>query len=788
MALFYSIGSRLIAVLLVTLAVFSSTCLSANEPPPTNNNSIGLDKVRLQLKWYHQFQFAGYYAAVEQGYYEEAGLDVEILENDIERSPVEVLLQGDAEYGVTSAGVLLERAENKPVVALAAIMQHSPLALLVLESSGIKQPADLAGKRVMLGEGETAAEVIAMLRQAGVRAGDYEAQTPSYNPQDLIDGKTDALFAYVSNEGFFLDQQGIDYRYLSPSRFGVDFYSDLLITSETELSVNPKRVERFRQASLKGWEYAMENPDKIVDLIYQQYNTQNKSKQHLTYEANSLREMIQPMFVEMGYMHVDRWHHIADVFRSLGLLGSAAPIEDLMYHKPDTIWGMERALFIWLLAAVVGGLVLLAVLFQSYMWNRNLQLLIAQRTHELDMALKESNRAKEQIESIVNSINDGLAVVDKAGDIVLSNPELRRLTGRTTAELQGLAIDRLIEQGGDQLGAYEVQITHLDGYPFPVDVSRAELDGQDGMEVLIIRDLSEQLSAERSRQRDASELAYRAGIAETNATIFHNIGNSVTGLMHQAKVWQRHEKKYVEVAKALEQVGPQIETEVKKLAQLSEDNLLHRVPEGMRKMAELVDENTKAMSEVSKRIDHGVTHIAEIIRIQQQMSKQDAGKGALASFRNPSFSFNDLIQDTIQLEAVMLERHQVVTELRIDENLPYISCSRNELLQCLINLLRNSIQAVSGRTDMPPGSGKIIISAWLNESAVLEVNLIDNGEGIEPERLPHLFQYGYTSKADGSGFGLSSVANFIREQGGDISIYSDGINKGSSVKFTLPIA
>ena len=136
----------------------------------------------------------------------------------------------------------------------------------------------------------------------------------------------------------------------------------------------------------------------------------------------------------------------------------------------------------------------------------------------------------------------------------------------------------------------------------------------------------------------------------------------------------------------------------------------------------------------------------------------------------------------------MLERHKVETELRIDENLPFISCSRNELLQCLINLLRNSIQAVSGRTDLPPGSGKIIISAWLNESAVLEVNLIDNGEGIEPERLPHLFQYGYTSKADGSGFGLSSVANFIREQGGDISIYSDGINKGSSVKFTLPIA
>ncbi len=550
MALSASFRRHLLLALLCTLASLSGSWLQANETPAEQNTGADLEKVRLQLKWYHQFQFAGYYAAVQQGYYRDAGLDVEILENDMNRSPVEVILAGDAEYGVTSAGVLLQRADNKPVVALAAVMQHSPLALLVLESSGIKEPADLLGKRVMLGEGETAAEVVAMLRQAGLRETDYTAQTPSYNPQDLIDGKTDALFAYVSNEGFYLDQQGVDYRYLSPSRFGVDFYSDLLITSEAELAAHPKRVERFRQASLRGWEYAMEHPAEIVRLIFEQYNSQNKSLQHLTYEANSLREMIQPMFVEMGYMHVERWHHIADVFRSLGFLGITAPIEDLMYHKPDTIWGLDRALFIWLMVAIVGGLVLMAVLFQSYMWNRNLQLLIAQRTRELDKALTESNQAKEQIESIVNSINDGLAVVNRQAEIVLSNPELRRLTGRTAEELQGYPINQLIEEGGDQLGAFEVQITHLDGYPFPVDVSRAALDGQDGMEVMIIRDLSDQLTAERSLQRDASELAYRAGIAETNATIFHNIGNSVTGLMHQAKVWHRHEKKYLEVASA----------------------------------------------------------------------------------------------------------------------------------------------------------------------------------------------------------------------------------------------
>lgn len=402
-------NSRLLTVRLFIMSVLSMLwSLQAYAEDVSN-----LDKVRLQLKWYHQFQFAGYYAALEKGFYRDVGLNVEIMENDVNRSPVEVLLAGDAEFAVSSAGVLLQRAENKPVVALAAIMQHSPLALLVLKSSGIKQPADLAGKRIMLGEGETAAEVIAMLRKAGVQEGDYQVQSPSYNPQDLIDGKTDALFAYVSNEGYYLDQQGIVYRYLSPSRFGVDFYSDLLVTSEAEAANHTQRVERFRAASMKGWVYAMEHPEEIVDLIYSQYNTQNKAREHLTYEAASLREMIQPMFVEMGYMHIDRWQHIADVFRSLDLLGIAAPIEDLMYHKPDTVWGMDRVLLLWVLLAIVITLVLMAVLFQSYMWNRNLQLLVAQRTQALDQALIAATSTKEQLEHIVNSINDGLVVVDQ---------------------------------------------------------------------------------------------------------------------------------------------------------------------------------------------------------------------------------------------------------------------------------------------------------------------------------------------------------------------------------------
>ncbi|HCH25194.1 MAG TPA: hypothetical protein DE179_12965 [Oceanospirillaceae bacterium] len=776
-------NTRLLSVTLLIMGMLSLLWSWQSYAQDVGN----LDKVRLQLKWHHQFQFAGYYAALDKGFYKDVGLDVEIMENDVHRSPVEVLLAGDAEFAVSSAGVLLQRAENKPVVALAAIMQHSPLALLVLKSSGIKQPADLAGKRIMLGEGETAAEVIAMLRKAGLQKGDYQALAPSYNPQDLIDGKTDALFAYVSNEGYYLDQRGIDYRYLSPSRFGVDFYSDLLVTSEAEAANYGQRVEHFRAASMKGWIYAMEHPDEIVDLIYRQYNTQNKARKHLAYEAASLREMIQPMFVEMGYMHIDRWRHIADVFQSLDLLGIAAPIEDLLYHKPNTVWGMDRVLLLWVLLGTVATLVLIAVLFQSYMGNRNLQLLVTQRTKALDQALSAVTSTKEQLEQIVDSINDGLVVVDQEGKIKLFNPEMQRLTGLSSGLLNTCSIDEIIEYNTQELGAYDVQITHTDGYPFPVDVSRAKLGGDDslGTEVIIIRDLSEQLSAERSRHRDASELAYRAGIAETNATIFHNIGNTVTSLIHQVNVWGRHEKKYQEVAQAMSDVVPQVEQAIAKSPTLAADSFLHRVPQGLQQMGDLVKTNTESLSEIAVRVDRGVNHIAEIIRIQQQMSRSDQPLPDIQGYRHPCFELSELVADAVQLEQVVIDRYQVQVEQIFSEQLPTITCSRNELLQAVINLLRNSREAIAGRTDLAPGDGRIQITAKLNEIGLIEVSISDNGEGIEAQQLAHLFQYGYTNKADGSGFGLHSVANFIRTQGGEINIYSDGVGMGSRVIFTL---
>ncbi|MET0051703.1 MAG: ABC transporter substrate-binding protein [Candidatus Thiodiazotropha sp.] len=164
-------------------------------------SSTPADSVVLQLKWKHQFQFAGYYAALEQGYYRDEGLAVEIREHAGEQSPIERLMSGEVNFAVSSANVALQRAKGYPVVALAAIYQHSPYALLVRADSGIRNASDLAGQRIMLGTGTLDSALQAMLKRAGLKDADYTRLPSSFDAMSLVRGETDAFNAYTERQG-----------------------------------------------------------------------------------------------------------------------------------------------------------------------------------------------------------------------------------------------------------------------------------------------------------------------------------------------------------------------------------------------------------------------------------------------------------------------------------------------------------------------------------------------------------------------------------------------------------
>jgi ABC-type nitrate/sulfonate/bicarbonate transport system substrate-binding protein len=115
--------------------------------------SFAGESVVLQLKWQHQFQIAGFYVALEKGFYKEKGFDVEINDRNLQSTPVEYVLSGRATFGISDSSIVLHRMKNKLVVVLANIFQHSPLVFLTLSSSEIRTPEGLVNKRVMYQKG-----------------------------------------------------------------------------------------------------------------------------------------------------------------------------------------------------------------------------------------------------------------------------------------------------------------------------------------------------------------------------------------------------------------------------------------------------------------------------------------------------------------------------------------------------------------------------------------------------------------------------------------------------------
>jgi ABC-type nitrate/sulfonate/bicarbonate transport system substrate-binding protein len=234
-----------------------------------------LKKVTLQLSWFDQFQFAGYYMAKEKGFYKDAGFDVEIIPFRFGLDIPKDVEEGKTDFAIGRETLILERASGKSIVALYALFQVSPLILIAKESSNIKSIRDFMGKRIMATI-DDASEVSlkAMFNASHLSNKAYTFIEHSHNIQDLVDEKVDIISAYISKAPFDLKQQNVPYRVFSPSENGFDMYSDFLFTSEKLIKENHDMVVAFKEASLKGWQYAYSHIDESVDVIFEKYNSQ----------------------------------------------------------------------------------------------------------------------------------------------------------------------------------------------------------------------------------------------------------------------------------------------------------------------------------------------------------------------------------------------------------------------------------------------------------------------------------------------------------------------------------
>ncbi|MBR9900523.1 MAG: GGDEF domain-containing protein [Rhodospirillales bacterium] len=380
---------------LLFLAAFMNSVQAQTEALQSSVKTAAQDKmterkVRVQLKWRHQFQFAGYYAALEKGFYRDAGLDVELLEVENGVVPIDQLMGGAVDFAVADTGALIYRSVGVPIVALASIFQHSPSILMTRGAGDVTDLADLRGRRVMLSGGYMNAELVAMLQAAGLSLEDVELVPDDTSVDALVDGKTDAYNGYLTNEPFGLENRGVDFQVFAPMAYGVDFYGDTLFTTEAKITNNSDLVEDFRAATLRGWSYAVEHPEEIVDLILKKYNSQGKSRAHLMFEARQSIELILPNVVPLGYMNIERWERIAEIFTEQGRLKGPVEMRAFLHPSDD----FDRFVdVLYRQRENIGAAVILVIAVLLVLHIASLRIQIRARTAELEVAKK---RAEEE--------------------------------------------------------------------------------------------------------------------------------------------------------------------------------------------------------------------------------------------------------------------------------------------------------------------------------------------------------------------------------------------------------
>jgi len=692
-------------------------------------DSTTLEPISVQLRYLHQFQFAGFYAAIDQGYYKEAGLDVTLIEAKLGKQTVDEVLSGNAQYGQTQTDLLYARLQGKPVVALAPIFQHSLTALMVRADSDIFSPHDLIGKRVMLQKGDNAINTLAMLHNEGVELSDIEVVKQSYVIDELVDETVDAMGVYIINRPFLLNKAGIDYRILNPINYGIDFYGDTLFTTEDEIKNNPQRVERFLQATLRGWQYAMDHSSEIINLISTQYNTK-ESPEHLAFEAQTIKELMLPSLVEIGHMNPGRWRRMAEVFVNQRKIPANYSLDGFIY-TPDKPW--YKQLWSRYFAIAIILLLVVTVLFLYY-WqlSKRLKGVIFQR----NVAEKDSLRLGHVLEQSSNEIyifdvkTLRFLQVNKGGrdNLGFSMEELYELTPldiKPEYTLQTFSeFICPLQQGEIQQLLFETLHRRKNGSCYPVEVR-----------------LQMYAAAERP--------------------IFYAIINDITDR-------KRIDKELLEKNAELEQFIYMISHDLKSPLVTVKTFLSYLTQDIEKSDSTRIAEDIGFMGTATDKMSRLLDDLLEFSRVGRQ------AKNIIP------ISFKQLTSDALQLTAGSISEKKINVKVNVI-NLTLLG-DYSELIQIWQNLIENSIKYMG--TQLNP-----TIEIGVHDSIGKPIFYVrDNGIGIDSQFYEKIFEIfeQLNPGVEGSGLGLALIKRIVELYHGKIYVESKGPGKGACFLFTLP--
>ncbi len=290
------------------ILILAAVLLAASLPACTRSSQNSeLDSVTLQLNWYHEIEFAGFYAAEVQGFYADENLQVKILERD---SDTDFSFQGlfkKNDFAIIGEGPLQKMiASGATVTAVMASMQISPITFFALTESGIEKPSDFIGKRIAI-TGENWRNIIhRTLNNAGVDPAKIIEVAVDYDAIEMLyTGEVDVWTGFAHNEPTAARLAGNEINLILPADYGIESYAGIIIVPEKTIEDNPDLVARFVKASLKGWCYIIEHPEEAAAIIHKKQPSKSLDFRELAIQA--LIPFIDTGYVPVGWIDSERW-------------------------------------------------------------------------------------------------------------------------------------------------------------------------------------------------------------------------------------------------------------------------------------------------------------------------------------------------------------------------------------------------------------------------------------------------------------------------------------------------
>jgi len=310
------------------LALTAAAALSACSAGAAETSADGSTEMKVVLGWYANPESGGFFAAQDQGLYEDENLDVSIQQGGPTVSGTTIVASGKADIGIAdAASIALAREEGIPIVAIAAMYQTNPVGVLVHADSGIESFDDMNNRTWVVQTGNTNAEY--MQKEKGLT---FTTQAYQGSIANFIADKEIVQQGWPTNEAYQAEQAGVETKFFSYASAGFNPYNDVVFTSEKFLEENPEQVEAFLAASIEGWAGYIGDIDiaTAANEALLEANSE-QSTDSLWYAWDKQRQFIidGDGATQLGAMTLDRWTTLVDQLTDLDVLTDELAPEDI---------------------------------------------------------------------------------------------------------------------------------------------------------------------------------------------------------------------------------------------------------------------------------------------------------------------------------------------------------------------------------------------------------------------------------------------------------------------------